>query len=260
MHDMQGMEHSIHMHTEPKNVITHNTNLQTQPFPPVPGKETKFLFVVTEQRIGEPLREFEMEHEVPMHVVIVASDLSHFDHLHPELNQVTGLFSLSYLFREAGSYKIWSDATPNGASQCLTAFQIYVEGQPQHKRIELKQDKEPFIKKFQEDEYEIHLTFSAPLVSKHDLIMTFTVKDENSKEITDLQRFLGAKGHCMAISGDTREFLHVHPTEEVPRGWTGGPEVKFHTQFTKPGLYKIWPQFQHNGKIITGNFVVSVSP
>jgi hypothetical protein len=90
-------------------------------------------------------------------------------------------------------------------------------------------------------------------------------------------------GHAVILSGDTRIYLHAHPMEggtesmshegmkhDMPsKGGstgkidaapkTGGPDVVFHTNFPTPGLYKVWGQFQHRGKIITAPFVVSVA-
>jgi len=39
---------------------------------------------------------------------------------------------------------------------------------------------------------------------------------------------------------------------------SGGPDVIFHTGFPKAGLYKMWEQFRHEGKIITAPFVLNV--
>ncbi len=47
---------------------------------------------------------------------------------------------------------------------------------------------------------------------------------------------------------------------DAPAPKSGGPDVMFHTNFPKPGLYKVWGQFQHKGKIITANYVVNVTP
>ena len=44
----------------------------------------------------------------------------------------------------------------------------------------------------------------------------------------------------------------------MPAEARGGPEVTFHTVFPKPGRYKVWGQFQRDGKIIVGDFVVNV--
>ena len=70
---------------------------------------------------------------------------------------------------------------------------------------------------------------------------------------------MGAGGHCVIISGDAREFLHVHPLEEVGHDWRGGPEVAFQATFPRAGPYRIWGQFQHKGEVLTESFTVIVS-
>jgi len=37
-----------------------------------------------------------------------------------------------------------------------------------------------------------------------------------------------------------------------------GPDITFHTTFTKPGLYKLWAQMDHDGEVRTFPFVVEV--
>jgi hypothetical protein len=69
---------------------------------------------------------------------------------------------------------------------------------------------------------------------------------------------MGAVGHVVIISSDRKEFLHVHPTQEVSPGWNGGPKVSFSTSFPKPGIYKAWGQFQHNRRTVTADFILNV--
>ncbi|MEP7146154.1 MAG: hypothetical protein ABI792_04005, partial [bacterium] len=73
-------------------------------------------------------------------------------------------------------------------------------------------------------------------------------------------------------------YLHVHPMEADDKSKTNnnkdeemkdmkmdsdkvtksGPAVVFHTNFPKPGIYKVFAQFNPGGKLITTNFVVNV--
>ena len=39
---------------------------------------------------------------------------------------------------------------------------------------------------------------------------------------------------------------------------SGGPDVIFHTEFPRPGVYKAWGQFQHKGKIVIAPFIINV--
>jgi len=57
------------------------------------------------------------------------------------------------------------------------------------------------------------------------------------------------------------EHVHAHP-EEMLEGTAvtegGGPDLTFHALFPKPGVYRIWLQFQRNGQLSTIPFTVRV--
>ena len=59
--------------------------------------------------------------------------------------------------------------------------------------------------------------------------------------------------HFVVLSGDGRDFLHVHPLDTQ-----AGQGVSAHTVFPRAGFYKLWVQFQRRGEIITVPFVVTV--
>jgi hypothetical protein len=93
--------------------------------------------------------------------------------------------------------------------------------------------------------------------------MTFEIKDAKGNSISNLEPLMAAGGHCVIIDAGAREFLHVHPAEEIGDGdnlssWRGGPSVSFLANFPKPGLYRAWGQFQHEGKLLTADFTFEV--
>ncbi len=88
--------------------------------------------------------------------------------------------------------------------------------------------------------------------------ITFGISYVFGNPITDLEPLMGAGGHSVIVSRDIRQFLHVHPSEEVQSNWRGGPAVSFKTTFIYPGLYKAWGQFQHQGRTITADFILEV--
>jgi hypothetical protein len=91
--------------------------------------------------------------------------------------------------------------------------------------------------------------------------MIFEIRDANRKPISNLEPLMAAGGHCVIIDADSREFLHVHPAEEIPEdvvSWRGGPSISFLANFPKPGLYRAWGQFQHEGRLITADFTFEV--
>jgi hypothetical protein len=68
--------------------------------------------------------------------------------------------------------------------------------------------------------------------------IAFGTSDSSGRPITNLEPLVAAQGHNVIISSDLREFLHVHPTEEVDTNWRGGPDISFKSNFPRPGLYK----------------------
>jgi hypothetical protein len=91
--------------------INYNVNIQFDPATPQSGKPTSLSLVVTEQKVGEPIKDFDIIHDKLMHLIIVNSeDLSHFAHIHPKLDKETGIFHIAHTFSKAGKYKMWIDA------------------------------------------------------------------------------------------------------------------------------------------------------
>ncbi len=246
--------------------INYNVNVQFDPLNPQAGKPTHLSLIVTEQKVGEPINQFDIIHDKIMHLIIVNSeDLSHFAHIHPRLDKETGIFHITHTFAKAGKYKMWIDAKPKGGIQILTAFAFNVEGQPVHSRSTIAHEQTQ-VKNVVTDGQNYQVTLNCQperLISGRDNQMTFEIRDANGKPISNLEPLMAAGGHCVIIDADAREFLHVHPAEEIGDGdnlasWRGGPSVSFLANFPKPGLYRAWGQFQHEGRLLTADFTFEV--
>src|SRR3712207_3950290 len=87
-------------------ITNYNANVQFDPTAPKAGKPTNLSLVVTEQKVGEPIKHFDKIHDNLMHLIIVnKEDLSHFANIHPTLNKETGIFHISHTFAKAGDRK-----------------------------------------------------------------------------------------------------------------------------------------------------------
>jgi hypothetical protein len=263
-HKERHQQHS----TQPKTTTTtlttnYNVNVQFDPPTAQAGRPTHLSLVITEQKIGEPISQFDVLHEKLMHLIIVNSkDLSHFAHLHPRLDKETGIFHITHTFAKAGKYKMWIDTKLKGGQQILTAFAFNVEGQPVHTpgTIALEQTR---VKNVVADGQSYQVTLNCEpehLIAGRNVKMTFEIRDANGKPISNLEPLMAAGGHCVIIDADARQFLHVHPAEEVDNAadWRGGPSVSFLAHFPKPGLYRAWGQFQHEGRLLTADFTFEV--
>jgi hypothetical protein len=244
-------------------MTNYNVNVQFDPATPQAGKPTNLSLIVTEQKVGEPIKQFDIIHDKLMHLVIVNSDdLSYFAHIHPELNKESGNFHITHTFPEAGEYKMWIDIKPKGGMQTLTAFRFIVGGQPVHSLATIAPDN-TLRKNVVTDgqSYQVTLDFQPEhLITDRNVKMTFEIRDANGKPISNLEPLMAAGGHCVIITADAHEFLHVHPAEEVDvPSWRGGPSVTFLANFPKPGLYRAWGQFQHEGRLLTADFTFEVA-
>jgi hypothetical protein len=186
-----------------------------------------------------------------MHLIIVGEDLTYFAHIHPTLEDNRESFTISHTFPESGRYKLWVDFKPKGGNQTIVAFMIKVTGHhPVYKPTTLVYD-EKYTKESADGKYQVSLKLpEEKIVANNDTDIVFSISDIAGNPVIDLEPLMGAGGHSVIISSDIREFLHVHPTEEVDPNWKGGPDISFRTSFPKPGLYKAWGQFQHQDKII----------
>ncbi|MFF2483719.1 hypothetical protein [Paenibacillus sp. NPDC058071] len=198
---------------------------------------------------GNLVKDFELSHEKLMHLIIVNHDFSYFNHIHPEFDG-NGNFSIDTSFPGGGDYKLFADFVPKGGLSNTLSEWVKVEGE--EKAHEAVKADEKLVKVV--DGKEVELTLSSTK-AQDEVMLTFKITDAQTKKgISNLEQYLGAVGHVVVLSNDAEKYLHVHPVEEKATG----PKAEFMTSFPKSGMYKIWGQFQHQGKVFTVPFVVDI--
>ncbi|TJY40913.1 copper-translocating P-type ATPase [Cohnella pontilimi] len=214
----------------------------------VKGEDTEIRIQIQDEN-GKPIDKFDISHEKLMHLIVVSKDMSYFNHIHPEYKG-QGEFVVTNNFPSGGEYKLIADYVPSGGSKTTKMKWITIDGAPADP-VPLTPDKSHT--KIVEG-VEVTLENDHPQAGK-DFELSYKLTDAATKEpITDLQPYLGAVGHVVVLSKNTEQYLHVHPIDETAKG----PDAKFATQFPDPGIYKVWAQFQRNGKVFTVPFVVQV--
>ncbi len=228
-----------------------------------------------------------------MHLIVVSRDLGWFNHIHPKY-EGNGTFKVTTTLPKAGSYKLYADYTPKGRTQEVAPHEFATAGsEVSAVNVSLSPDKlneGPWLTKqvmsHPEGEpngkggamYQIALMpMPFPAKAGADTMLHFQVRDAKGVPVKDLQPYLGAMGHCVILSDDTKQYLHSHPMEAGEEGKphdmskmgdmsamkhsaqpkSGGPDVMFHTNMPAAGNYKAWGQFMHKGKIISAAFVVN---
>ncbi|MDF2649998.1 MAG: hypothetical protein K0Q73_5803, partial [Paenibacillus sp.] len=197
----------------------------------------------------KPVNDYKVNHEKLLHLIIVNHDLSFFNHIHPEFKG-SGKFTINTSFPAGGEYKVFADFIPSGGSSTTLSEWVKVEGKEgEHAAITADSK---LVKEVDGKEIELALSSTK---SKEDVTLTFNLRDAKTKQgINNLEPYLGAVGHVVILSADSEKYLHVHPLDEKATG----PKAEFATSFPQSGTYKIWGQFQHNGKVITVPFVIDV--
>ena len=84
--------------------------------------------------------------------------------------------------------------------------------------------------------------------------MTLSIS-RNGEPVTDLQPYLAAYGHLVALRDGDLAYLHVHPAGEPGDGTTEpGPDVTFYATAPSTGDYRLFLDFQHDGVVRTAEF------
>lgn len=215
---------------------------------PQPNQDTTITVNIQDSN-GNPIDNFDDNHEKQMHMIIVSKDLSFFNHIHPEY-QGKGVFTVTTQFPTGGEFEIISDFSPTTIGAMSKSQWLKVQGTaPTAKPIKPDASLKNIV-----DGKEITLSFNH-LMANMELNLNFNMKDAQTKTpITNLQPYLGAVGHVVILNQEGGEYLHVHPVDEK----STGPDAKFMATFPHSGVYKIWGQFQENGKVFTVPFVVKI--
>jgi hypothetical protein len=86
--------------------------------------------------------------------------------------------------------------------------------------------------------------------------LTFPVA-RNGKPVTDLQPYLGAYGHLVALRAS--DLAYLHPMAEPGDGTThAGPEITVGTTIPSGGDYRLFLDFKHENVVRTAEFTLSV--
>lgn len=229
------------------------------------------LSFAARQADGRPARFLEYVHERPLHLLIVSEDLAEFAHIHPEL-VAGGHYDITHTFPHGGRYRLYADFTPPGATQRIETFTVNVAG-PRRPPAALKAD--PTWTK-QSGALQITLATRQKLRAGEDIEFTLSIRDAGANQpIADLEPYLGAWAHFVIIDRRHESFIHAHPLEAGTRlnvkaetqphkhsALISAPapaEIRTITSFPRPGLYKLWAQFQRGGQSLAQPFVLNVS-
>ena len=214
-----------------------------------PGRTT-LRFRVTDST-GAPVTDYVESHGRDLHLIVVRRDLTDYQHVHPTLDDA-GTWSVPLELREAGEYRLLADFRPTGAESGHTlGHDLSVAGAYDPRALPATG------RTVQAGRYEVRL--DGELVAGRTSRVTLTVS-RDGVPVTDLQPYLGAYGHLVALRDHDLAYLHVHPDGEPGDGRTApGPSIAFDAEVPSTGDFRLFLDFRHEGRVRTAAFTVTTT-
>jgi hypothetical protein len=213
-----------------------------------PGTTEEFSFRIIGGG-GEALTSFDVEHEKRMHLIVVRRDTSGFQHVHPAMSS-DGTWTVPLELPQPGSYRAFADFVPTGGEGVTLGVDLAAPGDFQPASYEPSRVSNV-------DGYKVRL--NGDLVPGQTSEVNLTVS-KDGREVDDLQPYLGAYGHLVALRQGDLAYLHVHPDGTPGNGrTTPGPEVTFFAEVPSAGTYRLFLDFRHEGKVRTAEFTVATN-
>lgn len=196
---------------------------------------------------GEPVTSYDEQHERDLHLIVVGRDLTGFQHVHPVLDEHTGRWSTDVALTP-GAWRVLADFTPEGGPPLVLGGDVLVPGRFDPAPLPAERSTDLV------DGYRVDL--AGDLAAGQEAELTLTVS-RDGRPVTDLQPYLGAYGHLVALRAGDLGYLHVHPDGE-PGEVAAGPDVVFHAEVPSAGSYRLFLDFRHGGVVRTAEFTVVV--
>ena len=189
---------------------------------------------------GRPVTEFEVEHDKPMHLIIARRDLTGFQHLHPRMAP-DGTWSTPVTLDEPGAYRVFADFNHDGQDLTLGS-DLMVDGAAAYTDLP-----PPETRFTTTGGYDVSLADVAPRAGEESELVFDVERDGQPVEV---EPYLAADGHLVALREGDLAFLHVHPA---------GEGTRFMTEFPSAGRYRLFLQFKAEGEVHTAEFTAEVT-
>jgi Cu+-exporting ATPase len=241
----------------------------SEPATAQPGRPITLRYKVVDTRTGQALTDLPLDHERPMHLIVVGKDLAQFQHVHPEAGP-DGAYGVSITLPAAGLYVLYDEFMHDGQA-VLDRRELAAGGAtttPTTGGAALTPDLAPKTV----DGITVALGAPPTIRAGQEATFAFTLT-RDGQPVTGLAPYLGAAAHVAIVSADSADFTHTHGEAVGAGGDHGGhgaqgtadappaafgPQVSFTNTFARPGRYKVWGQFNQGGRVVTASYVVDV--
>ncbi|MEU8296371.1 hypothetical protein AB0C04_03655 [Micromonospora sp. NPDC048909] len=213
---------------------------------PVATSAGEFAFRITGPD-GRPVTGYDVAHDKRMHLIVARRDLSGFRHVHPELGS-DGTWRVASPLGGPGVWRAFADFTPTGGQPLTLGVDVSVPGTLTDRPLPAPATSTTV------DGYTVTLAGNPQPGLTAELTLTVS---RDGAPVTDLEPYLGAYGHLVALRQGDLAYLHVHPDGAPGDGRTSpGPAVTFLAEVPSAGAYRLYLDFKHGGAVHTAEFTV----
>jgi hypothetical protein len=188
---------------------------------------------------GKPVTGFTPVHERALHLIVVNRELTDFHHVHPTLG-ADGTWTVDLPALEPGSYRAIADFMVEHGPRLALGVDLAVAGSYQPGTAP-----DPSTTAIV-DGYEV--TLRSEQGDGGVDMFSFEVRKDGAV-VTDLQPYLGASGHLIALRADDLAYAHVHPLDAAHDAM-----IRFEATLASAGRYRLFLDFQHAGTVHTAAF------
>lgn len=189
-----------------------------------------------------------------MHLVVVSNDLRFFDLVQASYQDNQNI-DVKPTFPAPGDYTVFSDYHPSDEKQQVFVDKVSIPG-----KVPFPQELESFTKTKVLSDIKINLNLSqSNIKAGKKTSLKFNLKPVgNNKPIQDLKPYLGKKANLVIIKSSSSltesDYIDTETINNSPNN-----QLHFTTKFPQPGTYKLWLQFNRNGKVKTADFWITVN-
>lgn len=231
----------------------YSLNVVDWPTHAMAGSPIPLKLRVLDTKSGAAQKAFDVAHEKQFHLLLASKDLNWFVHEHPTMSS-DGTWSVPITFPAGGDYWVYGDVAPSGKGSRVLITKVTVHG-----------DKPTWDTKLALSRTAVDGGLKGELstqdiqVGRMTTLMVKLADQKTGQPAGDTVKWLGAAGHMMIFHQDGMTVVHSHPAEteeseaQVKRGM-----VHFTGRFPKPGLYKVYAQFDWRGAVRTLGFAIEV--
>lgn len=195
----------------------------------------------------EVVTDFTPTHDKKLHLIVVRRDLAGFEHVHPRMDS-DGMWSVPLDLPEgAGSYRVFADFEPASGEGITLGADLSVTGSYTPQALP-KSSRTTTV-----DGYTVRL--DGKLTPGTSSKLTLHISRDGTP-VTDLQTYLAAYGHLVALREGDLAYLHVHPDDTNAQP---GPSITFFAEVPTAGNYRLYLDFKHDGVVRTAEFTAAAT-